>query len=168
MVAANMATNHYLGFLKCLQLPFYEQVGNHWHIHSCLNKWYLVWNYWWSLIPYLSVLILLIVNSGYRNMFWSDWSATRPRIMKAWLDGSNSLQIVNGSDRVHWPNGLAIDMSTQLLYFTDAYLDKISKCNLDGSGFRVLIEQSSLVQHPYAIAVFKVNCSIQDLSITNS
>lgn len=34
---------------------------------------------------------------------------------------------------IHMPNGLAIDHKAQKLYWGDARLDKIERCNLDGS-----------------------------------
>jgi len=89
-------------------------------------------------------------------MFWTDWSATNPRITRSAMDGSNMIQIVSGSDKVHWPNGLAIDEQTMKIFITDAYLDQISCFDFSGQGFRVVYQQSDMVQHPYAIGVFKV------------
>jgi len=73
------------------------------------------------------------------------------------MDGSNKAVVISGSSNVYWPNGLAIDFQLDRLYFTDAYLDRIAYCNLTGAGFRVLISTNAYVQHPYAIAVFKVS-----------
>lgn len=73
------------------------------------------------------------------------------------MDGTNRAVVVSGTDKVHWPNGLAIDFRLDRLYFTDAYLDHIAYCNLTGAGFHILISRHPLVQHPYAISVFKAS-----------
>lgn len=91
-----------------------------------------------------------------RYLFWTDWSSTNPRIVSAYMDGTNQNVVINGSDRVHWPNGLAIDFQFDRLYFTDAFLDRISYCNLTGAGYQVLTQRHPLLLHPYAIGVFKV------------
>ena len=90
-------------------------------------------------------------------MFWTDWSTNNPRVTSAFMDGTNASVIVNGSARVHWPNGLAIDEQLDRLYITDAFLDRIVYCDLTGAGFTVLLQQSALIQHPYAIGVFKAS-----------
>lgn len=97
-----------------------------------------------------------IVLSPQRGlMFWTDWSSTNPRISQSWLDGSNIKTIVSGMHQIHWPNGLAIDEDNSRLYFTDAYFDRISFCNLNGSGVQIIIQSHPLVQHPYSLGIFK-------------
>lgn len=90
-----------------------------------------------------------------RYMFWTDWSSANPRVSRSYMDGSNVQAILTGTNQVHWPNGLAIDEGASLLYITDAYLDWIGHCNLDGSGFKVIIRNHPLVQHPYSLGIFK-------------
>lgn len=51
--------------------------------------------------------------------------------MRASLNGANVLVII-GSD-IKTPNGLAIDHRAEKLYFSDATLDKIERCEYDGS-----------------------------------
>lgn len=64
-------------------------------------------------------------------MFWTNWNEQSPSIMRAQLSGSNVLVII-GSD-IRTPNGLAIDHRAEKLYFSDATLDKIERCEYDGS-----------------------------------
>ena len=54
---------------------------------------------------------------------------------------------------MHLPNGLALDLSSQKLYWADARLDKIEVCNLDGSNCVVLVK--SLAEHPFDLAVYE-------------
>lgn len=64
-------------------------------------------------------------------MFWTNWNEQAPSIMRASLNGANVLAII-GSD-IKTPNGLAIDHRAEKLYFSDATLDKIERCEYDGS-----------------------------------
>lgn len=64
-------------------------------------------------------------------MFWTNWNEQSPSIMRATLTGSNVLVII-GTD-IRTPNGLAIDHRAEKLYFSDATLDKIERCEYDGS-----------------------------------
>ena len=77
------------------------------------------------------------------------------------MDGSNATAIITGVDWVRWPNGLAIDesVSPPRLYVTDAFIDHIFYCALDGSGKTKVISQHPMLLHPYAIAVFKVSAA---------
>lgn len=64
-------------------------------------------------------------------MFWTNWNEQSPSIMRATLSGSNVLVII-GND-IRTPNGLAIDHRAEKLYFSDATLDKIERCEYDGT-----------------------------------
>ena len=58
------------------------------------------------------------------------------------MDGSHRLAIV--TDNIFWPNGLTIDYPTNIIYFADAKLDYIHRCNYDGSD-RTYVLASALV-----------------------
>lgn len=64
-------------------------------------------------------------------MFWTNWNELAPSIMRSSLSGANVLVIVGNSIRT--PNGLAIDHRAEKLYFSDATLDKIERCEYDGT-----------------------------------
>lgn len=64
-------------------------------------------------------------------MFWTNWNEQSPSIMRATLTGANVLVII-GND-IRTPNGLAIDHRAEKLYFSDATLDKIERCEYDGT-----------------------------------
>ncbi|XP_071959065.1 sortilin-related receptor-like [Antedon mediterranea] len=83
-------------------------------------------------------------------MYWTDWG-TEPSISIGDMDGRNLKVIV--STNIHWPNGITIDDTTNRLYWTDAYYDRIETSDLNGEHRTVLISQN--VPHPYSIAVFK-------------
>lgn len=64
-------------------------------------------------------------------MFWTNWNELHPSIMRAALSGANVLTLIEKDIRT--PNGLAIDHRAEKLYFSDATLDKIERCEYDGS-----------------------------------
>lgn len=58
----------------------------------------------------------------YSYMYWTDWGES-PKIECAYLDGSERRVLVNTS--LGWPNGLALDLEEDKLYWGDAKTDKI-------------------------------------------
>ncbi|XP_043910917.1 low-density lipoprotein receptor-related protein 2-like [Protopterus annectens] len=85
-------------------------------------------------------------------MFWADWGQN-PRIERAFMDGSARQVIVN--NKIYWPNGLAIDYPTRLLYFADAYLDYINYCDYNGNNRREVLSSNLLLQHPHGLTIFE-------------
>ena len=69
--------------------------------------------------------------SPHSLMFWTNWNEQHPSIMRAALSGANVLTLIEKDIRT--PNGLAIDHRAEKLYFFDATLDKIERCEYDGS-----------------------------------
>ena len=55
--------------------------------------------------------------------------------MSSYLSGWDVKNIIDSD--IKTPNGLAIDHSAKKLYWSDARLDKIERCNFDGSGRKV-------------------------------
>ena len=70
-------------------------------------------------------------------MYWTDWGIIS-KIERANLDGTNRTVLVNTS--LSWPNGIAVDFSTQKIYWGDGMEDKIEVINADGTNRRVLVE----------------------------
>jgi sugar lactone lactonase YvrE len=56
-------------------------------------------------------------------MFWSDWNEKKPKIERANLDGSDRILLV--SEKLTWPNGIALDTVHNKLYWGDARTHKI-------------------------------------------
>lgn len=69
----------------------------------------------------------------FRYMYWTDWAESRyssvvGKIMRATMDGSDVMAL---RDRdLLWPNGLSLDVERSLLYWCDAYYDKIEMFDL--------------------------------------
>ncbi|KAI1891106.1 hypothetical protein AGOR_G00160530 [Albula goreensis] len=83
-------------------------------------------------------------------MFWTNWNEQSPSIMRASLSGANVLVIIG--DDIRTPNGLAIDHRAEKLYFSDATLDKIERCEYDGSHRYVVLKNEPV--HPFGLAVY--------------
>lgn len=69
-------------------------------------------------------------------MYWSDWGKI-PCIERADMDGKNRRRII--SSGLTWPNGLALDLVNNRIYWTDGGNKTIEYSNLDGTGRTLLI-----------------------------
>lgn len=71
-------------------------------------------------------------------MFWTDWvssTSQKGKIEHAWMDGTHRKPLIE--TQLQWPNGLSIDYIGKMLYWCDAFLDKIERAALDGSNRQV-------------------------------
>ncbi|XP_055870134.1 low-density lipoprotein receptor-related protein 1-like isoform X4 [Biomphalaria glabrata] len=96
----------------------------------------------------------IVINSCIRRVFWTNWSDRRPSIQAAAYDSegkTNSTQSII-TDRIRTPNGLTIDHKALKLYWSDARLDKIERCDFDGSNRIVIV--TSIPQHSFGLAVY--------------
>lgn len=67
-------------------------------------------------------------------MYWSDWG-NNPHIAVSFMDGAKREFFVK--EKLGWPNGLAIDVPSDRLYWVDAKLKVIESINLEGFDRRV-------------------------------
>lgn len=68
-------------------------------------------------------------------MFYSDWG-NHPKIERAAMDGSDRQPII--TQKIIHPRGLAVDLTNQHLYWADAYLDHVERCDYDGKNRRTV------------------------------
>lgn len=68
-------------------------------------------------------------------MYWTNWRDEAASIQSAYLSGYDLRAIVTTD--IKTPNGLAIDFTAQKLYWSDARLDKIERCDFDGKNRQV-------------------------------
>uniref|UniRef100_A0A0M3IQI1 EGF-like domain-containing protein n=1 Tax=Ascaris lumbricoides TaxID=6252 RepID=A0A0M3IQI1_ASCLU len=85
-------------------------------------------------------------------LFWTDWGQ-RPRIERAYMDGSDRHILVD--TKIYWPNTIALDLTTNRVYFADSKLDYIDFVNYDGTGRTQVLSSPKFVQHPHALAIFE-------------
>lgn len=65
----------------------------------------------------------IAVAPGKGWMFWSDWYEKAPKIERASLDGSSRVRLID--KELGWPNGIALDLERDKIYWCDAKTDKI-------------------------------------------
>ncbi|XP_010287601.1 PREDICTED: low-density lipoprotein receptor-related protein 1-like, partial [Phaethon lepturus] len=81
-------------------------------------------------------------------MYWTDWEedpkdSKRGKIERAWMDGSNR-NIFITSKTVLWPNGLSLDIPAKILYWVDAFYDRIEMVYLNGTERKIVYEGPEL------------------------
>ena len=87
-------------------------------------------------------------------MFWTDWGENA-RIERAGMDGNeNSREVIVQQDMM-WPNGLAIDYYSELLFWVDGKMHTMSSCDFLGGNRRTIINSNSILPHPFSISVFE-------------
>jgi low density lipoprotein-related protein 2 len=104
------------------------------------------------LIYKLEVPTSVVVDPELGFMYFSD-AGSRPRIVKAWMDGTRQKIIV--SERIERPEALAIDFyMNNMLYWADAKLNVIESMTNDGAR-RTIIAQGAYLARPRSIDVFE-------------
>ncbi|OQV14980.1 Low-density lipoprotein receptor-related protein 2 [Hypsibius exemplaris] len=91
------------------------------------------------------------VNPQRGLIYWA-LVGDRPRIMSAWMDGSNGRVVVG--DRLGHPTGIAIDFyQNGRIYWSDSKGNVIESANFDGSDRRVIIRKDA--DRPVRVDVFE-------------
>ncbi|XP_072540428.1 low-density lipoprotein receptor-related protein 8 isoform X3 [Salminus brasiliensis] len=85
-------------------------------------------------------------------MYWSDWG-TQAKIEKSGMNGVDRQVLV--SERIEWPNGITLDLSSRRLYWVDSKLHLISSVDLNGDNRRVLLSSMDHLGHPFALTLFE-------------
>ena len=86
----------------------------------------LIWSY---VFGFLICMFWLILYS--RFLFWTNWNNEKPRIQRSNLKGLESRDVITKD--ILTPNGLTLDHVARKLYWSDARLDKIERCDMDGA-----------------------------------
>ncbi|XP_030747153.1 prolow-density lipoprotein receptor-related protein 1 [Sitophilus oryzae] len=92
----------------------------------------------------------IAVDSCDQRVYWTNWNAHQPSIDRAFSTGYDKESII--TTEIRMPNAITLDHKAQKLYWGDARLDKIERCEYDGSKRVVLAKITP--QHPFALAVY--------------
>ncbi|KAJ8974813.1 hypothetical protein NQ317_010540 [Molorchus minor] len=92
----------------------------------------------------------IAIDSCGARIYWTNWNSYQPSIERAFLSGYRREAIIKTD--IKMPNAIALDHVAQKLYWGDARLDKIERCEYDGSNRIVLARVTP--QHPFALAVY--------------
>lgn len=103
---------------------------------------------------------IFIIHGCFRWLYWTDYDAAVPKIQRVSMDGTN--QTILHSTNLSAPYCLALDYSSQTLYWADYSLNKIEKSNTNGSGREVVT--TSLVNDVWSLTFYNENLYWTDLS----
>lgn len=92
----------------------------------------------------------IAVDSCGGRIYWTNWNSQLPSLERAFFTGFGREAIIISEIRM--PNAVTLDHKAHKLYWADARLDKIERCEYDGTN-RVVVTRSS-PQHLFAIAVY--------------
>lgn len=74
-----------------------------------------------------------------RRIFWTNWNYQAPSIQRSFLNGFMVQSIIKTN--IKMPNAITLDFMAMKLYWSDARLDKIERCETDGTN-RVVSKKS--------------------------
>ncbi|XP_069832773.1 very low-density lipoprotein receptor-like isoform X2 [Dendropsophus ebraccatus] len=83
-------------------------------------------------------------------MYWCE-IGVRPQIECAGMDGSQRRVLI--AEQLGWPTGLALDLLSWRIYWSDDKLHSIGSASLDGTDIKVI--QLKNIQSPFALTVFE-------------
>ena len=92
----------------------------------------------------------IAVDSCASKVYWTNWNTKQPSIQRAYLSGFDIESIILTD--IKMPNAITLDHTIQQLFWSDARLDKIERCNLDGTKRHILLRDTP--QHPFDIATY--------------
>jgi len=104
------------------------------------------------LVPDIEQPRAVAIHYKRRLVLYTDWGS-KPAIVQVNMDGSGKKDLV--SDDMVWPNGLAVDMVLDRVYWSDAKKDTVESVRMDGSDRRVILDM--VAKHPFSMAVFEDN-----------
>jgi len=92
----------------------------------------------------------IAVDGCQSKIYWTNWNTLNPSIQTSYTSGYEVKSII--TTKIKMPNAITIDHSIQKLFWSDARLDKIERCNLDGTDRVVLL--AKIPQHPFDLTVY--------------
>ncbi|CAD7088969.1 unnamed protein product [Hermetia illucens] len=93
--------------------------------------------------------IALVPSKGV--MIWTDWGEN-PKIERAGMDGDPKSRAVIVNETIFWPNGLAVDLDNEEIYWVDGRLQFLDVMKLDGSNRRTVVAN---LEYPYSVTFFQ-------------
>ncbi|XP_046973357.1 prolow-density lipoprotein receptor-related protein 1 [Vanessa cardui] len=100
----------------------------------------------------LSKLRGLALDPAAGALFWSAWGAAAPGVARAELGGGDVH--VLAALKLVYPGALAVDPAARLLYWADAYLESVERCDYDG-GRRLTVRRGYVTQKLQHISVLE-------------
>lgn len=82
-------------------------------------------------------------------LYFSNWNAADPSISRIYTSGYGNEKLIFRD--IFMPNALSLDYVDKKIFWADARLDKIERCDYDGNNRVILAELSP--KHPFSLAV---------------
>lgn len=106
-------------------------------------NYFEVWSLGWPV--YLLIISAEVLDNSspmYRLIFWTEVEVER--IGKAFMDGTSKKYII--TNKIRWPNGVAIDFTAERLYWTDGYNEIVESSDLNGGDRRVVYNDKRIMK----------------------
>ncbi|XP_059895450.1 LOW QUALITY PROTEIN: low-density lipoprotein receptor-related protein 2a [Gadus macrocephalus] len=92
----------------------------------------------------------IALHPRYGYVFWTDWGR-KAFIGRVGMDGTDKAAVI--TTKIEWPNGLTIDYTNDMLYWSDAHLNYIEYSDLQGRHRHTVYDGT--LPHPFALTVFE-------------
>uniref|UniRef100_A0A8C5B335 Low-density lipoprotein receptor-related protein 2 n=1 Tax=Gadus morhua TaxID=8049 RepID=A0A8C5B335_GADMO len=92
----------------------------------------------------------IALHPRYGYVFWTDWGR-KAFIGRVGMDGTDKAAVI--TTKIEWPNGLTIDYTNDMLYWSDAHLNYIEYSDLQGRHRHTVYD--GILPHPFALTVFE-------------
>lgn len=93
----------------------------------------------------------IVIEPCLNMVYYSNWNSKAPSISRIYITGYGKEDIIKKDILI--PNALTLDYKEKKIFWADARLDKIERCDYDGKNC-VILSQSA-PKHPFSIAVFE-------------
>lgn len=93
----------------------------------------------------------IVVEPCLAMLYFSNWNSKDPAISRIYITGFGRENLITRD--IFMPNALTLDHNDKKVFWADARLDKIERCDYDGRN-RIILAQSA-PKHPFSIAVFE-------------
>lgn len=93
----------------------------------------------------------IVIEPCLAMLYFSNWNSYTPAISRIYVTGFGRENIITRD--IFMPNALTLDLNDKKMFWADARLDKIERCDYDGKN-RVILAQSA-PKHPFSISVFE-------------
>ena len=89
-----------------------------------------------------------------QTLYWANWNTKSPAIQRAKsVPGKSSLVVESiVTKNIRMPNAVVLDIAMHYFYWSDARLNKIERCDLEGAYYCVLLFAQA-PRHPFAMAI---------------
>lgn len=60
-----------------------------------------------------------------------------------------------------WPNGLAVDLGAERIYWVDGWAERMESANYDGTDRRVVLRGYPQLKQPFSVFIFQVHYCLE-------